>query len=288
MANPKKRLPENVAGDFFVDATCINCDTCRQIAPASFEEARDYAYVYQQPHDRAERRLAIRALLSCPTGSIGSLRSEAISEVMDDFPLRVENEVFYCGFTSPKSFGGSSYFVRHPAGNWLIDSPKYLPRLVRAFESLGGIRYIFLTHRDDVAEAHRYAKRFGSERIIHRAELTAQPDAEIVLEGDKQVEIVPKFLVIPTPGHTRGHSVLLYNNRFLFTGDHLWWNRGAERLGASRRVCWYSWPEQIESMKKLLDYSFEWVLPGHGQRIQLSPKVMREMIAKLVPQMERS
>ena len=288
MANILKRVSDNVAGDFFVDATCINCGTCRQIAPATFEDAGDYAYVFQQPHDNLERRLAIQALLSCPTGSIGSRRKEAISEVMEDFPLRVENDVFYCGFTSPKSFGGSSYFVQQPEGNWLIDSPKYLPRLVKAFESLGGIRYIFLTHRDDVAEAHRYAGRFSSERIIDRAELSAQPGDEIILDGEKEVEIVPKFLVIPTPGHTRGHHVLLYNNRYLFTGDHLWWNRRAMRLGASRRVCWYSWSKQIESMKKLLDYSFEWVLPGHGQRVQLSPNVMREKIAMLLSHMEKS
>ena len=38
MANPKKRLPENVPGDFFVDSTCIDCDTCRQIAPQVFAE----------------------------------------------------------------------------------------------------------------------------------------------------------------------------------------------------------------------------------------------------------
>ena len=34
MANVKKRVRENVPGDFFVDSTCIDCDACRQIAPA--------------------------------------------------------------------------------------------------------------------------------------------------------------------------------------------------------------------------------------------------------------
>ena len=41
MANPKKRVPENTPGDFFVDSTCINCDACRQIAPAVFGEAAE-------------------------------------------------------------------------------------------------------------------------------------------------------------------------------------------------------------------------------------------------------
>jgi hypothetical protein len=29
MADPRQSVPVNVPGDFFVDATCIDCDTCR-------------------------------------------------------------------------------------------------------------------------------------------------------------------------------------------------------------------------------------------------------------------
>src|SRR6185436_15883057 len=45
MADEKKRLDSNVTGNFFVDATCINCDTCRQLAPASFEEVGSFSAV---------------------------------------------------------------------------------------------------------------------------------------------------------------------------------------------------------------------------------------------------
>jgi glyoxylase-like metal-dependent hydrolase (beta-lactamase superfamily II) len=205
--------------------------------------------------------------------------------VMADFPLQLEDAVYYTGFNSPKSYGGNSYFVRHPAGNWLVDSPKYLSHLVRRFEELGGLRYIFLTHRDDVAEAHKYAHRFGAQRVIHRDELSAQPDAEIVIDGREPVELSPGFCVIPTPGHTQGHCVLLYQERFLFTGDHLWWSRVQQRLSASKTYCWYSWAEQARSMAKLQHFSFEWVLPGHGQRIKRSPKAMLQELAELVDRM---
>jgi integrating conjugative element membrane protein (TIGR03745 family) len=50
---------------------------------------------------------------------------------MDDFPLAIEGPVAYCGFTSPKSYGGSSYFVRHPGGNWL--------NLIQGYIKDGGI-----------------------------------------------------------------------------------------------------------------------------------------------------
>jgi len=60
----------------------------------------------------------------------------------------------------------------------------------------------------------------------------------------------------------RGHAVLLYRNKFLFTGDHLAWSPNPNSLIAFRSACWYSWTEQTRSMAKILDYDFEWVLPA--------------------------
>jgi glyoxylase-like metal-dependent hydrolase (beta-lactamase superfamily II)/ferredoxin len=285
MANLNKRVAENVPGPFFVDETCINCDTCRQIAPCVFGEGHEYAFVHSQPQTPDDQRQALRALVSCPTGSIGADDHLHAKSVMQDFPLLIESPVYYCGFNSRKSYGGNSYLIRHPNGNWLVDSPKYLPQFVRQLESLGGIANIFLTHRDDVADADKYARYFSSRRIIDRRELASQPDAELVLDGDQAVEIAPGFLAIPTPGHTRGHQVLLFDQRFLFTGDHLDWDRQTEALSASRDYCWYSWPQQIESMARLLDYTFEWVLPGHGQRVKLPPEEMKRELSELVERM---
>jgi glyoxylase-like metal-dependent hydrolase (beta-lactamase superfamily II)/ferredoxin len=285
MANPKKRVLENVAGDFFVDSTCIDCDACRQIAPSVFGEAVATSFVKAQPVSSADRRHALQALLACPTGSIGCLGDDDVKAVMKDFPLVIEKPVFYCGYNSPKSYGGNSYFIRHPAGNWLIDSPKFVTPLVKQLEALGGIAHIFLTHRDDVADAQRYAEHFGCRRIIHRDELPSQPGAEVVLEGDGPWELAPGFLAIPTPGHTKGHCVLLFQNRFLFTGDHLDWDRDEQQLAASEDYCWYSWPQQAESMERLADYRFEWVLPGHGQKVHLPAKEMREQILVLAESM---
>jgi glyoxylase-like metal-dependent hydrolase (beta-lactamase superfamily II)/ferredoxin len=285
MANAKSRVPENVPGDFFVDSTCIDCDACRQIAPAVFGQAAETSFVKAQPISRADRRQALRALLSCPTGSIGCQGDDDVKAVMDDFPLVIEEPVFYCGYNSPKSYGGNSYFILHAAGNWLIDSPKFVAPLVRRLEALGGIAHIFLTHRDDVADARRFAEHFGSRRIIHRQELSSQPGAEMVLDGEGPWELAPGFLAIATPGHTSGHCVLLFQNRFLFTGDHLDWDRDEQRLSAWKDYCWYSWPQQAQSMKRLAEYRFEWVLPGHGQRVHLPASEMREQILRLAESM---
>jgi glyoxylase-like metal-dependent hydrolase (beta-lactamase superfamily II)/ferredoxin len=287
MANFSKRVPENVAGDFFVDSTCIDCDTCRQVAPAVFAEGDGHAFVRHQPQEPAARRQALHALLSCPTGSIGTRGPDRPASALDDFPLAIEGPVYYCGFNSPKSYGGNSYFVEHPDGNWLIDSPKFLPRLLKRFEELGGIANIFLTHSDDVADAALYAERFGATRIIHRDELHSQPGAERVLDGTDPIALAPEFTAIPTPGHTKGHCVLLFRERFLFTGDHLAWDRHGEELEAYRDYCWYSWRLQVESMGRLAAFPFEWVLPGHGQRAHLPREVMRLQMDRLSRSMAR-
>jgi glyoxylase-like metal-dependent hydrolase (beta-lactamase superfamily II)/ferredoxin len=289
MANAKKRVPENVPGDFFVDSTCIDCDACRQIAPSVFGEASETSFIRTQPITCIDRRQAMQALLSCPTGSIGCLGTDDPKAVMKDFPLLIEEPVYYCGYNSPKSYGGNSYFIRHAAGNWLIDSPKFVTPLVRQLEALGGIAHIFLTHRDDVADAERYADHFGSRRIIHRDELSSQPDAELVLDGAGPWELAPGFLAILTTGHTEGHCVLLFDERFLFTGDHLDWDRDTRHLAASEDYCWYSWYQQAESMERLAAYRFEWVLPGHGQKVCLPAIEMRKQIKRLATSMrERS
>src|SRR5947207_4219591 len=106
MANLAKSLAANVAGEWFVDSTCIDCDTCGQLVPVVFGEADGFSFVKSQPRSD-EERAAVHALLSCPTGSIGARGSHMAKSAMSDFPLLIDGDVYYCGFTSPKSYGGS-------------------------------------------------------------------------------------------------------------------------------------------------------------------------------------
>ncbi len=267
MANLNARLPENIPGDFFVDSTCIDCDTCSQLAPDIFRDHGDQCSVYRQPATADQLRLALMSLVACPTGSIGSTEKHDVHVGIDAFPMLVSDNVYFCGFTSESSFGGWSYLIHRAeadGGNVMIDSPRFTSHLVKRIGALGGIQRMFLTHKDDVADHARYADRFGCERIMHRDDGAGRLGVERVVEGEEPVALDKELLVIPTPGHTLGHMLLLYKNRFLFTGDHLAWSPKRETLTAFPSVAWYSWAEQIRSMEKLLSYSFEWVLPGHG------------------------
>ena len=270
MANQAKRLTTNVDGNFFVDATCINCDTCRQLAPRSFKEVGDYSAVIEQPVGDQNLHQAYQALLACPVGCIGAVRPdrERLAFARASFPLHLEGPVYYAGFNSEKSFGANSFFIRHAEGNWLVDSPRYMKQLTEAFGQMGGIARIFLTHEDDVADASRYAKHFGARQLIHRADAAAAPEADWLIDGHALIQVAPQFKAIPVPGHTPGSMALLYDDRFLFTGDHLWWDPQSRTLESPERLVWNA-TSLYKSIERLLEVDFEWVLAGHGDRIHL-------------------
>jgi glyoxylase-like metal-dependent hydrolase (beta-lactamase superfamily II)/ferredoxin len=289
VANTSKRLPENVPGAFYVDDTCIDCDACRQIAPSVFRDHGDQSSVFRQPETDAEARRALMALVACPTSSIGTTRAYDARLGVEAFPERLDANVYFCGFTSESSFGAWSYLVVRPeeeGGNVLIDSPRFTRPLVRRLESLGGVHKIFLTHRDDVADQEKFARHFGARRFMHADDNAARYGVEHVIDGAEEARLDQDLVVIPTPGHTRGHAVLLYKDKYLFTGDHLAWSPTRNSLTAFRSTCWYSWRAQTRSMEKLMSYRFEWVLPGHGRIHHDTADRMHAELEKCVEWME--
>jgi glyoxylase-like metal-dependent hydrolase (beta-lactamase superfamily II)/ferredoxin len=278
MARAAARLPENAPGDFFVDATCIDCDLCRQLAPGVFaQSARSLSFVEHQPSTTEERRRALIALVTCPTASIGTVSPAAAAEAVAALPEAIEDEVYFCGFASADSYGASSYLIRRPDGNVLVDSPRAAEPLMRRIEDMGGVRWLFLTHADDVADHRRWHERFGCMRVMHEADIgRGTRDVEQPLRGTDPIPLADDLLAVPVPGHTAGSTALLHRDTFLFTGDHLWWSPNHHRLHASRGVCWYSWPEQLHSLGTLRERRFTWVLPGHGRRYRAaSPDAMQ-------------
>ena len=287
MATAALRIPDNVDGDFYVDSTCIDCDACRQIAPAVFHDIGDQSAVHHQPADGDELLAAQKALLACPTSSIGSVAKHDMRAALASYPELVEGDVYRCGFTSESSFGAFSYLIRRDDGNVLIDSPRFAGPLVKNIAAMGGVRRMLLTHQDDVADHRRFHERFGCERVLHRDDIRAGTSMiETQPSGTDPIELEDGLLMIPTPGHTRGHAVFLYDHRFLFTGDHLAWSESRAHLYAFRSACWYSWTEQIASMQRLLAYTFEWVLPGHGRPIHLPADEMRRSLERCVDWMK--
>jgi len=280
MAKLKRALPENAEGNYFVDSSCINCSISRHYAPAIFGDTGTHAYVKRQPVNEHEELSVQQALLACP-------EKTNLSKARDSFPLPLTKEVYLNGFNHRKSYGAHSYFLRVDTGNWLIDSPRFTPHLIHRFEAMGGIKYIFLTHSDDVADAHKYAMHFNAVRIIHQLESHAQRDAEIILEGDQSQRIDAGEIHF-TPGHTEGHLVLLWNGKYLFSGDHYAWDPPMNHFGSFREHCWYSWDVQIESVRKMAAFkNVIWVFPGHGKWGEVPGGRFPEIISQSVEWMRR-
>ncbi|GLC46394.1 hypothetical protein PLESTB_001520600 [Pleodorina starrii] len=334
-----ERVPreENVAGSFFVDRTCIDCDTCRWMAPATFSRVGAQSAVVAQPTDRAGRVQALKALLSCPTNSIHATNRsvDELREAQNGLPARVpemerdplsmttataaaaaepdcdddctagpaEEGVYYTGWTAEASYAGCPYLIVRPGGNILVDSPRYNPVLARRIEALGGVKFMFLTHRDDVAGHESWAKHFGATRILHQLEVNEQQatdKVEIKLYGEGPWVLTRDGAVMPaaeagedeqqpydvtfifTPGHTTGHVCMYFAPyKALFSGDHLssaWGTvEGAtqDELFIFTRFNWYSVPEQLRSVAKLLQYDWLHVLPAHGRRAHLRDATAR-------------
>ena len=290
MARLKQRREENIGGNFYVDDTCIDCDTCRWMAGATFSRIGKQSAVYQQPSTPSQEVKALQALLSCPTASIGTVNPPPqIKEVQNSFPIHIANNVYHCGYHSHKSFGATSYLIKREEGNILVDCPRFNSALVKQIEAMGGVKYLYLTHKDDIADHQKFHDHFKCDRILHRDEMSDNiQNIEMPLEITEPLQFDPEILIIPVPGHTKGHTVMLYQNKFLFTGDHLAWSEKLNKLIAFKNHCWYSWAKLTESMEKLSRYSFNWVLPGHGRRYYADKNTMQKDLRECILWMQNT
>jgi glyoxylase-like metal-dependent hydrolase (beta-lactamase superfamily II) len=283
MAVTKERNPASADGDWYVDTRCIDCAASRTVAPGLIVRRGGKSVFARQPVGAEEEAAAWRAVLVCPTASVGTM--ERRPQPPGLFPQELAPGVFRCGYNARSSYGAHSYLVVRDGGNLLVDSPRFSKKLIDEFRQRGGVSTVLLTHQDDVADADRYAKAFRPGVWIHQHDRAVAPYATNLIEGDDPVAISDGVLAIPTPGHTRGSVVYLLEGRYLFTGDSLAWSFARGDLVAFRDACWYSWPEQARSLRRLAEHRFEWVLAGHGDSIRLPPDDLHRRLLALVERM---
>ena len=278
-----RRNPDSAPGDWYIDTACINCAASRHVAPGLIVERGDKSVFARQPANKEEQMMAWRARLVCPTASVRTQAKRQRPEGI--FPQELAPGVYRCGFNSKDSYGAHSYFVARAEGNLLVDSPRYALELRKFLEGAGGIKDILLSHRDDVADADKYAEAFGARVWIHHDDARAAPYAKNRIEGMNEIKIRDALLAIPVPGHTKGSVAYLLEDTYLFTGDSLAWNEERSQLVAFRDACWYSWRALTDSLSRLEAYHFEWVLPGHGSSAHLPAQDMSRELHALVQRM---
>lgn len=284
MARLEGRHPAGVAGEWFVDTHCMDCDAARQVAPGLIaRNPGDGVSVFaRQPHTPEEIEMAWRAVMVCPTRSVGRVTLRRPDSLV--FPDDLGDGVHRVGHNSTSSFGAHSYLARRPGGNLMFDAPWWAREVAGPVEGLGGLAHILLSHRDDVAEADRYAERFGARVWIHVDDREAAPYATDLIDGTSISTVAGDVVAFPVPGHTRGSVLNLVDGHLLFSGDSLSWNPWDERLHAFRRACWYSWREQTAALGRSA-YSgrrFDRLFCGHGWSHDFAAEAFHTQLVELV------
>ena len=137
--------------------------------------------------------------------------------------------------------------------------PDFIINTHAHFDHCGGNRRFnakVMIHRDDAKEL--LSGRFYGTYKLFDDEVPLKFD-RLLLSGDK-IELGDCVLeVIHTPGHTMGSiSLLLKDDKILFTGDTLFTNGGFGRtdLGGDDKML-------LNSLEKLKDVNFDLLYPGH-------------------------
>ncbi|WP_370327563.1 MBL fold metallo-hydrolase [Euzebya sp.] len=289
MARLDQRHPAGAPGPWFVDERCIDCDAARHVAPGLIVRNPDdgVSVFARQPTTEAEVAMAWRAVLVCPTRSVGHETSR--QPPADVFPHDLGDGVHRLGHNALESFGAHSYLVVRDGANLMVDAPRWTRQLVDPIAALGGVDVVLLTHRDDVADADRYAAHFGAEVVIHAADRGAAPYADRLLEGTDPVEVASGVTAFPVPGHTRGSVLYHVDGHLLFSGDSLAWDPRRERLMAFRDACWFSWEAQAESLDRFAasGLTFDRLFCGHGWSHDADPATFTASLDELVGRMRR-
>ncbi|CAI0628185.1 unnamed protein product [Linum tenue] len=230
---PSLRRPHNVDGEFFVDTRCIDCDTCRWMAPQIFTRVEGMSAVSKQPTSSEERLNALQALLACPTSSIHTEKpTRDVLEAQKTFPLPIDDNKI------PVRVDTADVEIKLEGnGPW----------------SLG----------EDVELIHVPGH---TEDLVVSLPLISAP-YPVDMRGILYYYLTLKLMNV-TPVHNKQGSVCLFYkpHKILFAGDHL----GMTEFGLSifetyNRI---SVPMQLDSVKKLLKLNFQWILPGHGRRAE--------------------
>jgi hypothetical protein len=154
------------------------------MAPETFTAINGAAATAKQPENGSpERHAALLALLSCPTFSIHleDASPGELAAARDSFPLPIHGlkNVCHLGHHAEQSYGAAPYLILRPGlGNIMIDVPRWSPQLAQRIQAVGGAKFIFLSHRDDVFGHDRWAQHLGAKRIIHKLEANTRQGTE--------------------------------------------------------------------------------------------------------------
>ena len=151
------------------------------------------------------------------------------------------------------TLGATAYFIVENQMNILVDSPAWDEANQAFLRSLGGVHWLFLTHRGAIGKAKEIQQAMGCDIVIQEQEAYLLPGLSLT-PFSQEWGLSDHCQGIWTPGHSPGSSCLYYAGcgGVLFTGRHLLPNQqGAPTPLRTAKT--FHWPRQIQSVKLLID-----------------------------------
>jgi glyoxylase-like metal-dependent hydrolase (beta-lactamase superfamily II) len=182
-------------------------------------------------------------------------------------------------FSEPHGYNFNGHFIRHAGGNLCVDpvepSDEDLGEFVRQ-----GVARILITKRNHSRAANKIRTRTGAQTSIHPADAAHTRKEGAELDDELKVgDVVGPFVVVGTPGKSRGEVVLHWPERkILLVGDAV--------VGDPPGRCKLL-PDKVvddpallrDSVRGLLALDFDILLVGDGVPILGSAKErLRELV----------
>jgi len=151
------------------------------------------------------------------------------------------------------TLGGTAYFIVENEANILIDCPAWDDTNQKFLHDLGGVRWLFLTHRGAIGKTREIQETFGCEVLVQEQEAYLLPGLRVI-KFQQEFNLSNLAQATWTPGHSPGCSCLYYTGHggVLFSGRHLLPNQQGEPVPL-RTAKTFHWPRQLKSIQLLID-----------------------------------
>lgn len=204
--------------------------------------------------------------------------------------MKTPHSLFPSVFAFPphrKTLGGTAYFIQdspsphdpnpndsspndpspnNPNHNILVDCPPWTPETAEFLQQRGGVRWLFLTHRNAIADVGAIQAELGCEVVIQEQEAYLLPEIPTQV-FQREIQLGDRAVGFWTPGHSPGSACLYWAGEggILFSGRHLLPNPQGE-LAPLRTSKTFHWPRQLRSVQTVIDRfnakTLSYICPG--------------------------
>lgn len=164
------------------------------------------------------------------------------------------------------TLGGTAYLIVEKVGNILVDSPAWNQTNQQFLLKQGGVRWLFITHRNGIGQTQAIQQSCHCEILIQEQEAYLLPEVAVTA-FEQEIHFAPQFTGIWTPGYSPGSACLDYQSQggVLFTGRHLLPNQQGQ-LTPLRMAKTFHWFRQLRSLEMLCDrftpHTLNYLFPG--------------------------